>query len=355
MKAFGRWVALVGIVAGGGALGWGAPATAAVGTLAARVAAPAGTASGPAAGTAVHRRTAGASAAPLPSLVAYVRGGDVYVSRGARETRLTTGGGYARPRWSPDGRQLAVLRDGRVWTMRADGSAKHRLTTRPAAGPSWSPDGRWIAFSSLSCTGGPGVYRIAASGTAATPEVLFPRDCRDQALPAEQPVAPKQGGSLTDRLRVDDAVAWSPDGSRVAFRGGDCDSVYDACLSIGTVATGAEKTVAAYGGGSLETSGFAVVPSWRPDGARLAFTAYQKGETPADDQPVHQVEYDPATGTKRTVGGAMDREMAYVDANRGVLTGQHAGGSWIVVVGLADGSRTLLHAGSQPSVQPVTR
>ncbi|MEV6849983.1 hypothetical protein [Actinoplanes sp. NPDC051411] len=291
----------------------------------------------------------------LPGLVAYVRGGDIYVSRGAAETRLTTGGGYARPRWSPDGRQLAVLRNGQLWTMRADGGAKRRLTTRPAAGPSWSPDSKWLAFSSLSCTGGPGVYRIAATGTAATPEVLFPRDCRGQDLPVEQPVAPKQSGSLTDRLRVDDAVAWSPDGSRVAFRGGDCDSVYDACLSIGTVTTGGEKTVAAYGGGSLETSGFAVVPNWRPDGARLTFTAYQKGETTADDQPVHQVEYDPATGAKRTVGGIMDREMAYVDANRGVLTGQHAGGSWIVVLGLADGSRTLLHAGSQPSVQPVTR
>jgi TolB protein len=322
MKAFGRWMVLVGTVAGGGVTGWAAPATA---------------------------------SGALPSLVSYVRGGDIYVSRGAAETRLTTGGGYARPRWSPDGRQLAVLRNGQLWTMRADGSAQRRLTTRPAAGPSWSPDSKWLAFSSLSCTGGPGVYRIAATGATATPEVLFPRDCRGQDLPGEQPVAPKQSGSLTDRLRVDDAVAWSPDGNRVAFRGGDCDSVYDACLSIGTVATGGEKTVAAYGGGSLETTGFAVVPNWRPDGARLTFTAYQKGETAADDQPVHQVEYDPATGAKRTVGGIMDREMAYVDANRGVLTGQHAGGSWIVVVGLADGSRTLLHAGSQPSMQPVTR
>jgi TolB protein len=318
MKAFGRWAGFLGVVGG-------------------LVAAPA---------------TAASAAPGLPSLIAYVRSGDVYVSRGTTETRLTTGGGYARPRWSPDGKQLAVLRNGQLWTMRANGSAQRRLTTRPAAGPSWSPDGRWLAFSSLSCTGGPGVYRISAGATAATPEVLFPAECRDQDLPPEQPVAAKQGGSLTDRLAVDDAVAWSPDGSKVAFRGGDCDSVYDACLSIGTVTSGGEKTIAAYGGGSLETSGFAVVPSWRADGAKLAFTAYQKGETTADDQPLHLVEYDTATGAERTVGGVLDREMAYVDATRGVVTGQHAGGSWIVVVGLADGSRTLLHAGSQPSVQP---
>jgi Tol biopolymer transport system component len=241
--------------------------------------------------------------------------------------------------------------------MLADGRGQRRLLTRPAAGPSWSPDGKWIAFGSLSCTGGPGVYRIAAGAAKPVPEVLFPQECRTEPLPAEQPVIAKQGGSLSDRLRTDDAVAWSPDGSRVAFRGGECESVYDACLSVGTVGTGAEKTVAAFGGGSLQTSGFAVVPSWRADGAKLAWTAYQKGETAADDQPVHLVEYDAVSGAKRTVGETLDREMAYLDATRGVVTGQNGagGGSWVVIVGLADGSRTPFHAGSQPSVQPLTR
>ena len=198
------------------------------------------------------------------------------------------------------------------------------------------------------------MYRVPAAGGSA--EVLFPRDCRGEDLPAEQPtvaVAGARAGSLSERLRTDDAVAWSPDGTRLAFRGGDCESVYDACLSVGTVATGGERTVAAYGGGSLQNSGFAVVPSWRADGAKLAWTAYQKGETPADDQPVHLVEYDTVTGAKRTVGGTGDREMAYLDAGRGVATGQVGGGSWVVVVGLATGVRVPFHAGSQPSVQPV--
>ena len=309
------------------------------------------------AGLALARPVAAEASTPtLPSLVAYVRSGDIYTSRGASETRLTSGGSYARPRWSPDGKRIAVLKSGQLWTMLADGSGQRRLGTRPAGGPSWSPDGKWIAFASLSCNGGPGVYRIAATVAGAVPEVLFPRDCRTEPLPAVQPVVAKQGGSLSDRLRTDDAVAWSPDGSRVAFRGGECESVFDACLSVGTISTGAEKTVAAFGGGSLQTSGFAVVPSWRRDGAKLAWTAYQTGETAADDQPVHLVEYDAVSGAKRTVGGTLDREMAYLDATRGVATGQNGtGGSWVVVVGLADGSRTLFHAGSQPSVRPATR
>ncbi|HET6534428.1 MAG TPA: hypothetical protein VFH03_27920 [Actinoplanes sp.] len=309
---------------------------------------------GMAAGAAVAPAPAGAATPSLPSLVAYVRGGDVYVSKGATETRLTTGGGYARPRWSPDGTQLAVLKAGRLWTMKANGTAQRRLTTRAAAGPSWSPDGRWIAFASLSCTGGPGVYRIRVAA-GAQPEVLFPRDCRGEDLPAEPTITTGGAGTLSDRLRYDDAVAWSPDGTRVAFRGGACESVYDACLTVGTVATGAEKTVAAYGGGSLQTSGFAVVPSWRADGAKLSWTAYQEGETAADDRPVHLVEYDAVTGAKRTVGGALDREMAYVDARRGVATGQHRGGSWVTVVNLATGARSPFRAGSQPSVQPLAK
>jgi len=172
-------------------------------------------------------------------------------------------------------------------------------------------------------------------------------------LPAATTAAAPATGSLNDRLRTDDAVAWSPDGTLVAFRGGGCVDVYDSCLTVGTIATGAEKTVAAYGGGSLQNSGFAVVPSWRADGAKLSWTAYQEGETAAEDQPVHLVEYDTVTGAKRNVGGTLDREMVYVDAGHGMATGQYRNSSWIMAVDLATGVRTPFHAGSQPSVQPI--
>lgn len=293
-----------------------------------------------------------AEAAAMNRQIAYVRSGDIYVSSGAKETKLTTGGNHSRPRWSPDGKRIAYLTGAQLWTMNADGTSPKRLTTRAAGGPAWSPDGKWIAFASLSCTGGPGVYRVPAT-KAGTPEVLFPRDCRGEDLPPEPATTAARTGSLTDRLRTDDAVAWSPDGKKIAFRGGDCESIYDSCLSVGTVATGGETTVAAYGGGSLQTQGFAVVPSWRSDGARLSWTAYQQGETTADNQPVHVVELDPATGAKRTVGAAQDRELAYLDATHGVVTGQYRGGSWVTVVGLTDGKRQPFHSGSQPSVRPT--
>ncbi len=285
------------------------------------------------------------------SLVAYVRGGDVYVSKGTTETLVATGGSWARPRWSPDGKTLAALKGGQLWTMKADGSAKHRITTRAASGPSWSPDGKSLAFASASCSGGPGVFTISATAANAVPEALFPSYCRGEELPQEPEARAAATGSLSERLRFDDAVAWSPDGTKVAFRGGDCESIYDACLTVGTVATGGEKTVAAYGGGSLQ-DGFAVVPGWRGDGAKLAWTAYQRGETETTDQPVHVVEYDTVTGSKRDLGAAQDRELAYVDSKSAVVTGTYKGGSWVLVVNTATGARTPFHQGSQPAVQP---
>jgi hypothetical protein len=207
----------------------------------------------------------------------------------------------------------------------------------------------------LGCTGGPVVYRIAAAAADQAPEVLFPTECRDEELPAAAAVAAKPVGTLSERLRSDDAVAWSPDGTQVAFRGGRCDATYDACLTVGTVATGGERVVAAYGGGGREVSGFAAVPAWNAAGTRLAWTAYQVAGGDGESLPVHVVEFDPATGTRRTIGVAEDRELSYLDARRAVVTGRHKASSWVLLVNLATNARVPFHAGSQPTAQPLPR
>lgn len=70
---------------------------------------------------------------------------------GSEMKQITSGDkSNTSPRWSPDGKRLAFVSGGQVWTMEPDGDDKKQVTriSTGAANPVWSPDGRWIAFSS---------------------------------------------------------------------------------------------------------------------------------------------------------------------------------------------------------------
>jgi dipeptidyl aminopeptidase/acylaminoacyl peptidase len=309
-------IAAAGIFAGGTALLVGAPAQAAPATT-----------------------------PTLAKSVAYARDGAIYTSKGNGETKLTAGDQNSRPRWAPNGRTIAYLHGGELWEMNAEGTAQHRVTEGKAGGPSFSPDGQWIAYSAPACLGGPGVYRVKAAAPHGVPAVLFPAACREQELPAPTAAdATALAAGLPERLRTDDAIAWSPDGARIAFRGGDCESVYDNCLSIGNIETGMERALAGFGGGGSE-DGFAVVPAYRPDGAKVAWTTFD-GDTVTITEAA-------ADGTgRRQIGISNDRELAYVDADKALVTAKHEGRSWVTLVDLNTGARVPFQAGSQPSVQP---
>jgi Tol biopolymer transport system component len=287
---------------------------------------------------------ASTEAPALSKAVAYARDGAIYTSFGGGEKKLTASAGNSRPRWAPDGRTIAYVHSGELWQMNADGTAQHRVTEGRAAGPAFSPDGQWIAYSAPACLGGPGVYRVKAAAPHGVPEVLFPAACREEELPAPTAPTGSDATALTERLRYDDAIAWAPDGKRIAFRGGDCESVYDNCLSLGNIETGMERALAGFGGGGSE-DGFAVVPAYRPDGAKVAWTTFDGGTVTITEAA--------ADGSgRRQVGTSDDRELAYVDADRALVTAKHRGRSWVTLVDLNTGARVPFQAGSQPSVQP---
>lgn len=131
---------------------------------------------------------------------------DIYTvnSDGTDPVNLTPGPDTGfDPAWSPDGSQIAFVRQGEIWVMDADGSNPARLTDLmasvptaywwPAYEPAWSPDGDRIAF----------VGPVEQAETAIW-------------------VMDSDGSNLT-RLTTDLLgyqawrPTWSPDGSRIAY------------------------------------------------------------------------------------------------------------------------------------------
>lgn len=176
---------------------------------------------------------------------------------GERIYQLTDGSDRSVwPRWSPDGRWIAFLRDSggderfQIWLMRRDGKRLRQLTDVMGAGHrdiAWSPDGARLAF--VSNSGGTG-YRL---------EVIE--------------VATGVRSALTDGAHGEVGPRWSPDGRWILFT-----SRRD------RVRTNADLFLIASGGGEalrLETRGGVDGESsdgrWSPDGRSIAFSTSIRG------------------------------------------------------------------------------
>jgi dipeptidyl aminopeptidase/acylaminoacyl peptidase len=198
--------------------------------------------------------------------------------------------GAADPRISPDGTRVAyqvwcIDEDandyrGAIWVAPLDGSEEPRRFTsgeRRDAMPRWSPNGRWLAF---------------VSTRGESPQT-----------PANLYVIPAGGGEarrLTDRKESVEAIAWSPDSTRIAFASRVRDEAYDdeedekkraprrvtrLLFKLDSVGWTTDRrkhifVVDLDGGephqvtdGDCEDDG----PAWAPDGKRILFTA-NRGE-----------------------------------------------------------------------------
>jgi len=116
---------------------------------------------------------------------------DIYIKRSEATApfRLTSDpGDDEAPVWSPDGRQIAFVRESdggaAIYTVPSEGGAERRLIR--IVGPvyflgefipalTWSPDGKWLAFSQKGSEDGPVRVVVMAMETQETRPFTFPR------------------------------------------------------------------------------------------------------------------------------------------------------------------------------------
>ncbi len=96
--------------------------------------------------------------------------GGLYAAKDGHLNQLTEDPTDGEPDFSADGRKIAFVRAGDVWTMRADGTGQHKLTNGAEVDsrPQFSPDGHYIVFERRSAAEGSlrDLYRVDLGGSA---------------------------------------------------------------------------------------------------------------------------------------------------------------------------------------------
>ncbi|TDW14919.1 dipeptidyl aminopeptidase/acylaminoacyl peptidase [Kribbella kalugense] len=136
--------------------------------------------------------------------------------------RLLTEG--SAPKWSPDGRQLAVLQANQLWLIDPDSGDERQLTDRElgAGAAAWAPDGTRIAFSAAVDLPRDDGTAHAASDPVVTRRLGYRSDgIRGYRRPHLFVVEVATGNveQLTDGDWSAHSPVWSPDGTRLAFAG----------------------------------------------------------------------------------------------------------------------------------------
>lgn len=179
--------------------------------------------------------------------------------------KLTSGeGDKVSPRYSPDGRKIAYLRDRDgdenfdILVISARGGEPRELAPSPGSSDrfiQWSPQGDRILFESTR-SGKSDIWVVPSSG--------------------REPLR------LTDHENVYKAPQWSPDGRWIAFTGNKSDAPNNLDIFLIPANGGEEKRLISISKGSLDRA-----PSWSPDGREIAFISDYLGK---DDIGLYSLE-----------------------------------------------------------------
>jgi Tol biopolymer transport system component len=191
------------------------------------------------------------------------------------------------PEVSPDGKAIVFMRGlkGRccnLWLVPAAGGEARQLTRSPGSDdiPAWSPDGRTIAFIRLSTvTRQHHLVLIDANGGNLR-RLMRLRPGGLAWLPSGQIAVTHGGfirvltrtGRLVRRLPYGYVPSWSPDGRRVAFQRGDRVGYKSKIYVMNADGSGIVR-ISPRGADDIK-------PKWSPDGSLIAFEVWrgQRGE-----------------------------------------------------------------------------
>ena len=247
------------------------------------------------------------------------------------------------PRWSPDGKALALLSGRRgpsetgflptafgnaiavAWLDKGttETVAEYRVTNHPLAYQgsaeqiAWAPDSSAIAF--LSAVDGP-------EGSPGDPQVITRYGYKSWSGMSDNrrwhinvvTLADKKVRRLTDGPQQDHSIAWSPKGDEIAYisnHEADPDRVHNYDIFTVRVSDGQVRRI-------TNTKGCEYAPSWSSDGSTIAYLAGVRPlttqESSAEDTHVWTI--PAAGGTARQLAATLDRRATSVAWGTGERT-----------------------------------
>ena len=223
------------------------------------------------------------SAQESKSKIVYTRrgedGSEIWIMNadGSGNRRLGPG---SSPCWSPDGSKIAFTMtvDGNTdiyYMDSVDGGNVTRLTTDPAndRGPTWSPDGSMIAFNS-NRSGSDQIWRSNVEEGAWGYNLT-------------------QLTQNTPHNRVNNFIAWSPNGLWIAFeadRDRDDPEIY-----LANAVDGTNQQRLTY------TRALDEVPAWSPDSKQIIFSSDMHGEPQSGVYDIYIMDVDGSNQKRLTV------------------------------------------------------